>query len=133
MRVCLLTYDDRDPGTPHADHVTADPRPFLPDAEWDRVELEKATAVQSLLTLHAEPHDLYFNLCDGGWDSTAPGLEVVQALERLDVAFTGADSVFYDPSREAMKRVCAAWGIDTPGYIIATGSTEIERAADTLR
>jgi hypothetical protein len=112
MRVCLLTYDDRDPGTPHADHVTADPRPFLPDAE---------------------PHDLYFNLCDGGWDSTAPGLEVVQALERLDVAFTGADSVFYDPSREAMKRVCAAWGIDTPGYVMATGSTEIERAADTLR
>ena len=36
------------------------------------------------------------------------GIEVVHTLERLGVAFTGATSSFYEPSREAMKRVCAA-------------------------
>lgn len=132
MRVCLLTYDDRDPDHPDAPHVPADPRPFLPDADWCRVELEKTTAAGRLIELTREGYDLFFNLCDGGWDSTAPGIEVVHALERLRVPFTGADSTFYDPSREAMKRVCAAWGIDTPGYVTARGEQGIQRALDTL-
>lgn len=132
MRVCLLTYDDRDPDHPDEPHVPADPRPFLPDADWERVELEKETAALRLIELTRQGFDLFFNLCDGGWDSTAPGIEVVRTLERLDVPFTGADSVFYDPSREAMKRVCAAWGIDTPGYVMATDNLAIERATDTL-
>lgn len=133
MRVCLLTYDDRDPERPELPHVPADPRPYLPSAQWTRVELEKTTAVRSILELTREGHDLFFNLCDGGWDSPAPGIEVVQALERLDVPFTGADSTFYDPSRPAMKRVCAAWGIDSPAHVMASDEEGIERAADTLR
>lgn len=133
MRVCLLTYDDRDPQRPDDAHVTADPRPFLPDADWSWVELDKSSAAGRLIELAGERHDLFFNLCDGGWDSEAPGIEVVHALERLNVPFTGADSIFYDPSREAMKRVCSAWGIDTPGYVMATSDRDIERAADTLR
>lgn len=133
MRICLLTYDDRDPEHPELPHVPADPRPFIPDAQWDRVELEKTTAVRRLIELSALGYDLYFNLCDGGWDSEAPGIEVVQALERLHLPFTGADSSFYDPSREAMKRACTAWGIATPGYVMARDDTDVERAADTLR
>ena len=133
LRVCLLTYDDTPLDVPHpGEAVKADPRPFL-DADWRVVELEKTTAVSRLLQLHRDPPDLYFNFCDGAWDGEAPGIEVVHALERLDAPFTGATSGFYDPSREAMKRVCAAWGIDTPGYVIARGATGIERALDTLR
>lgn len=134
MRVALLTYDDTDVTAPHADPgVKADPRPFLPDAEWEVVELEKATSVATVIRLTREPRDLYFNFCDGAWDSDTPGIEVVQALERFDVPFTGATSAFYEPSREAMKRVCAAWGIDTPGYTMARDRRDVERAADTLR
>ncbi len=133
MRVCLLTYDDRPLDSPHSDTVKADPRPFLPEAEWDVAELEKTTSVADVIRLTREPYDLFFNFCDGAWDADAPGIEVVQALERADVPFTGATSEFYEPSREAMKRVCAAWQIDTPGYVIATGDAGIERAADTLR
>ena len=132
MRVCLLTYDDRDPKRPDQRPVPADPRPFLPDADWTRVELEKATAAKRLIQLTRDDYDLFFNLCDGGWDSEAPGIEVVGALERLHVPFTGADSVFYDPSREAMKRICSAWGIDTPGYVMARREEDVDRAADTL-
>jgi D-alanine-D-alanine ligase-like ATP-grasp enzyme len=134
MRICILTYDDTDLTSPHPEEpVPCDPRPFLPDAEWDEVELEKATAVHRLVQLEQDGYDLFFNFCDGSWDSDAPGIEVVQALERLDVPFTGADSRFFDPSREAMKRVCAAWGIDAPAYVIARHERDLERAADTLR
>ncbi len=133
MKVCLLTYDDRPLDSPHSETVKADPRPFIPHAEWEVVELEKATAVAEVIRLSRQPCDLYFNFCDGAWDADAPGIEVVLTLEQAGVPFTGATSEFYEPSREAMKRVCAAWGIDTPGYVLATGETGIERAADTLR
>lgn len=134
MRICILTYDDRDLEAPHPeDPVPCDPRPFLPGAEWDEVQLEKANAVHRLVRLAQDGYDLFFNLCDGSWDSDAPGIEVVQALERLDVPFTGATAGFFDPSREAMKRVCAAWGIDSPAYAIVRSDHDLERAADTLR
>lgn len=134
MRVCLLTYDDSPLHSSQADDgVKADPRPFLPNADWERVELDKATSVATVIRLTREPRDLFFNFCDGAWDSDAPGIEVVQALERSDVPFTGATSGFYEPSREAMKRVCAAWDIDTPGYVIAQDARDLERALDTLR
>ena len=132
MRVRLLTYDERENGVPRSEpQLSADPRPFI-DAQWEVVELEKATAVPRLIALSRTPADLYFNLCDGSWDSDAPGIEVVQTLERLGLPFTGATAHFYDPSREAMKRVCAAWGIDTPGYVIADGEEHVVRAMDTL-
>ncbi len=133
MRIALLTYDYTDVDPVTEAEVTCDPRPFLPEAEWVAIELERATSVHTLLALPRDRYDLFFNFCDGAWDSDAPGIEVVQALERMDVPFTGADSRFFDPSREAMKRVCAAWGIDTPGYVIATTERDLERAADTLR
>ena len=133
MRVCLLTYDDRDPDYPDEPHVPADPQPFLPEAEWEKVELVKETAVSTVIQLARDGFDLFFNLCDGGWDSEAPGIEVVQALERLEVPFTGADSRFYDPSREAMKRVASAYGIRYPRYVLAASAPDVERAADTLR
>jgi D-alanine-D-alanine ligase-like ATP-grasp enzyme len=134
MRICILTYDDRDLEAPHPEEpVPCDPRPFVPGARWDEVQLEKTSAVRELVRLSQRDYDVYFNFCDGSWDSDAPGIEVVQTLERLDVPFTGADSRFFDPSREAMKRVCAAWGIDTPGYVMAQSERDLERAGDTLR
>jgi D-alanine-D-alanine ligase-like ATP-grasp enzyme len=134
MRICILTYDDTDLTAPHPETpVPCDPRPFVPDADWAEHRLEKETAVSSLIRIAQDRYDIYFNFCDGSWDSDAPGIEVVQTLERLDVPFTGAGSGFYDPSREAMKRVCAAWGLDYPAYVVALGPEDVERAADTLR
>jgi len=134
LRICLLTdaYDGSDSPIKDWD-IACDPTPWMPEAEWTWVDLSKATAVQRVMELARQSFDVFFNLCDGSWDEDRPGIEVVQALERLNLAFTGATSEFYDPSREAMKRVCHAWGIDTPGYVIARTSRDVERSADTLR
>ncbi len=132
MRICLLTDQDLIGGV-GPDDWPCDPRPFMPEAEWDVVMLHKLTVVQQLIELSQENYDVFFNLCDGAWDEGRPGIEVVQALERLDQAFTGADSYFYEPSREAMKRVCRAWGIETPEYVVARHRQDVERAADELR
>jgi D-alanine-D-alanine ligase len=132
MRICLLTTQDLDSDTIREDDWPCDPRPFLPEATWELEILEKETAVQRVIARSREGFDLFFNLCDGAWDEDTPGIEVVQTLERLHVPFTGAASECYEPSREVMKRVCRAWGIDTPGYVVAETEADVERAADML-
>ena len=132
MRICLLTDQDLIGGV-GPDDWPCDPRPFLPEAEWKVAMLEKVTVVQQLIELAQEGFDLFFNLCDGAWDEGRPGIDVVEALERLDQAFTGADSQFFEPSREVMKRVCRAWGIDTPEYVVARTRADVDRAVDELR
>ncbi|MCK5653375.1 MAG: hypothetical protein KAJ42_18450, partial [Gemmatimonadetes bacterium] len=67
------------------------------------------------------------------WDESYTGIEVVQALERINVPFTGATSEFYEPSREAMKRVCSSLGIATPAYVIARTEKDVLRAGKSLR
>ena len=132
MRICLLTDDDLSAPPPPGDWH-CDPRPWLPEADWTVATLDKKTAVKRILERSREGFDVFFNLCDGAWDEGRPGIEVVQTLERLDVPYTGATPAFFEPSREAMKRVCAAWGVDTPGYVVARSARDVERAAATLR
>ncbi|NNF26613.1 MAG: hypothetical protein HKN73_05305 [Gemmatimonadetes bacterium] len=133
MRICLLTTQDLDADPFPEDDWPCDPRPFVPDAEWHVEVLEKNTAVQRVLALSTMGFDLFFNLCDGAFDESTPGLEVVIALERLEVPFVGAVSLSYEPSRIAMKRACHALGVATPAYVLAATEEDVERAAGTLR
>jgi D-alanine-D-alanine ligase len=134
MRICVLddVYDCPAWEAP-VDDWRVDPTPFLKGHDWAVEGLTKDKGVARLNQLSRKGYDLFFNLCAGAWDEESPGIEVVQTLERLNVPFTGASSEFYEPSREAMKRVCSAWGIGFPDYVHARTEEDITRAADTLR
>jgi D-alanine-D-alanine ligase len=133
MRICLLTNQDllADP-FPRGDWP-CDPRPYCPEAHWHVEYLRKATSVEQVTRLIDEDFDLFFNLCDGAADQDTAGIEVVLTLEKHGVAFTGATSEFYEPSREAMKQACRAEGIDAPAYVLARCEADVERAARQLR
>jgi D-alanine-D-alanine ligase-like ATP-grasp enzyme len=133
VRICLLTNQNLLADPFPADDWPCDPRPFYPEAHWDVECLTKATSVERVTRRVEQGFDLFFNLCDGAADQDTPGIEVVATLERHGVAFTGATSEFYEPSREAMKRACRAEGIATPDYILARDAADVERAAATLR
>lgn len=133
MRICLLTDQDLSLDPFPAGDWPCDPRPFLPDAEWTVLTLIKDRAVAQVIEASRQGYDLFFNLCDGAWDEGRVGVEVVQTLEWLGLPFTGADSAFYEPSREAMKRVCRAWNVDTPAYRIVRDEGDLRQAAEQLR
>jgi D-alanine-D-alanine ligase len=135
LRICLLTTQDLHADPFPEDDWPCDPRPFLPEAEWHVATLEsKADSVNRVAQLVQEGgFDLFFNLCDGAADQDVPGIEVVQTLEALNVPFTGADSNFYEPSRQAMKQACGVEGIHTPAYVFATTESDVEHAAATLQ
>lgn len=133
MRICLLTNQDLLAEPFASDDWPCDPRPFYPEAQWEVEYLVGRTPVDQVRRRIAQGFDLYFNLCDGAADQTIPGIEVVKTLEERGVAFTGATSEFYEPSREAMKQACRAQGIDTPDYVLARSDADVERAAEVLR
>lgn len=133
MRVCLLTNQDLDADPFPANDWPCDPRPFLPEATWHVATLTKKSSVERIRELARDGYDLFFNLCDGAEDQDEPGIEVVRTLEELGVPFTGANSDFYEPTREEMKQACRAQGIATPDYAFARTEEEVERAAERLR
>lgn len=113
---------------------SVDPSPWLPEHVCEYHLLQKATAARDVRDLVKRGRfDVFINLCDGAWDEDRAGIEVVQALERLGVAFTGANSAFFEPSRAAMKLVCHQSGVATPNFMFAPDLASAALAADTLR
>ena len=133
MRICLLTNQDLLADPFPSDDWPCDPRPFYPEGHWHVEYLKKSTCVEQVTRRIQQGFDLFFNLCDGAADQSTPGIEVVKTLEEHGVAFTGATSEFYEPSREAMKAACQAEGIATPAYVLARTDADVERASATLR
>lgn len=134
MRICVLNstyeastsvFEDHDP--------PGDPSRYLPEYEVENHFLRKATSVRQLEELVQRGFDAFINLCDGAGDEERAGIEVVQTLERLGAAFTGASSAFYEPTREAMKEACHRAGVDTPRGLFLNDSGSAGRAANELR
>jgi D-alanine-D-alanine ligase len=109
-----------------------DPSPYLLDHDVEVVAVHKATAEQQVRAL-APHYDVFVNLCDGAADEETAGVEVVRALERHGLAFTGAASADYDPSRAAMKAACARAGVDAPRSAVVGPGVDAARACEGLR
>jgi D-alanine-D-alanine ligase-like ATP-grasp enzyme len=133
MKICVLQPSYEGSASPFAGHdPECDPSRFAPEHSWTRLSVRKATAGAQIRSA-APGVDLFFNLCDGAWDEDRPGIDVVRILEQLELPYTGADSRFYEPTREAMKRVCRYFDIATPAWAFASSVAEAAEAADSLR
>jgi D-alanine-D-alanine ligase-like ATP-grasp enzyme len=135
VKVCVLyCSDDVSPrGAPAPARAPIDLADYGPRHEYAYHELTKSTAVRELKRLARQDFDVFLNLCDGAWDEPRPGIEVVDALERLELAFTGAGTAFYEPSREAMKRVCHYLDIPSPRGVTVRGGDEAASVLARLR
>lgn len=104
MQICVLSDSDL---------KEFDPTQYLRAYTWEMVIPQKPV-IDCVRTLARENHfDVYFNLCDGADNPQEDydGIDIVCALEHLHLPFTGANSCFYDPSREAMQLIAEANGI----------------------
>jgi D-alanine-D-alanine ligase-like ATP-grasp enzyme len=134
MRICVLDDSYEQSETPFKQFdFLPDPIRYLEGHHCERHFLHKATAVKQVLELSKRGFDVFLNLCDGAWDEDRPGIEVVQTLERMNLAFTGATSSFYEPTRQMMKRICHYSDIGTPAHTFVSDAAGIEEAADSLR
>ncbi len=134
MKICILDPSYENSDSPMKDYdPLSDVIRHLEGHECETVYIDKAKGVRQVVELSRRGFDVFINLCDGAWDEDRPGVEIVQTMEGLGLAFTGASSNFYEPTREMMKKVCHFWGIKAPAYVLATDRQNVELAAKTLR
>ncbi|MFN7934475.1 MAG: SET domain-containing protein-lysine N-methyltransferase [Bryobacteraceae bacterium] len=110
-----------------------DPSRFIPEHDCTVFPIVKQRAVQQIIALQQQGFDAVINLCDGAWHGDTAGIEVVQALEQLNIPFTGAGSTLYDPTREAMKMASHAVGVGFPNYVMVRSPKDIAKALARLR
>jgi len=118
MRICLLS-----------DEVIEDynPAKYLQKYEWDLATVQ--TPVFEFLhdLSSCKQYDVYLNLFEGSDDDNS-GADLVRALEVLTLPFTGADSKFYEPTREQMQATAEAHGIKFAKGFRASQEADLHQA-----
>jgi D-alanine-D-alanine ligase len=123
MRVCVLSDDTI---------AEFNPGIFLEKHQWEMVTM-RSPVMDTLRDLESRRQfEVYFNLCEGWEDGAYTGIEVIRALEELNLPFTGADSRFFDPSREEMQAIAHENGITFARGHRARGKDDLESLVKEL-
>jgi len=114
MRVCVLYEADPEESFSPAEFLGHYP------CEWETLLLKRPVREKIVEVARQNRFDVFFNLCDAPIAEDYAGIDVVEVLEELNLPFTGADSRFYDPTREKMQAAAEANGIGfARGYRIS--------------
>lgn len=121
MKICVLQPDY---STSTVDYRHYDPprdlAPLAPGHVVHHEALHKLTVHKQLARLAADGYDIYVNLCEGYLEWDVPSIDVIHALERLGLPYTGPSVRLYDPPKPLMKYVAHAAGVATPRHVVVT-------------
>jgi len=134
VKVCVLQPDY---STTSVDYQYYDPprdlAPLLPGHQVDHVFLNKLTTHRQLRQLANQGYDIFVNLCEGYLDWEVPSVDVIDALERLSLPYTGPTAVLYDPSKPLMKYVAHCAGVRAPAHAVVTRTEGLTESVAALR
>jgi D-alanine-D-alanine ligase len=133
MKICVLQPDY---STTNVDYKNYDPprnlTALLPDHEVDHVFLNKLTTYAQLKELSKKGYDVFVNLCEGYLEWEIPSIDVIHALDLLNLPYTGPSALLYDPSKPLMKYVAYCSGVKTPASVEVTSVGEIDEIVEKL-
>jgi len=109
-----------------------DPSAHMNGFQWKHHQVNPKNVEKQIRDLMNEGVDVFFNLCDGTPDDALSGIGLVQVMEKLGAAFTGADSKFFDPSRQEMKAYAKKSNVPIPNWVMVDRVEDVERAARRL-
>ena len=127
MYLCVLS------SIPDPNDVPYDPSAHMNGFKWKHYQVDPKNVERQIRNLLSEGVDVFFNLCDGTPDDALSGIGLVQIMEKLGAAFTGADSKFFDPSRQEMKAYAKKVNVPTPGWVMVDRVEDVERVSKRLR
>jgi D-alanine-D-alanine ligase-like ATP-grasp enzyme len=121
MKICVLQPDY---STSDVDYRHYDPPRNLarlaPEHTVHHEALHKLTVYRQLKALSAQGFDIYVNLCEGYIEWDVPSIDVIHALEMLELPYTGPTPLLYDPAKPLMKYVAHSVGVTTPRHVVVT-------------
>lgn len=128
MRVCILSDEEIE---------DFNPTQFMEGYDWEFVTMKKPVMDTVRALADRKEFGIYVNLCEGyendGDEEGYEGVDVIKALEELNLPFTGADSKFFDPTREQMQAAADAHGVGfAKGYRV-NSKDEAKRLVESLR
>ncbi|MEO6637395.1 MAG: SET domain-containing protein-lysine N-methyltransferase [Ginsengibacter sp.] len=131
MKICVLQPDY---STTEVDYKLYDPprnlTSLLPGDEVDHVFLNKLYTYTQLRELKKKKYDIFINLCEGYLDWSVPSIDVIHALDLLDLPYTGPNARLYDPPKDLMKYVAFTCGVATPKFIVFREPMDIHKEID---
>jgi D-alanine-D-alanine ligase len=134
MRTCVLQPSYRSSA---CDYQHYDPprdlSPLLPEYVFHHEFLHKVSSFGQIRALQRQGFDIYVNLCEGYRDSDEPSIDVIHALEDMNLPFTGPTSALYDPPKDVMTLVARASGVAVPAYAVVDRPEGIAAAVAHLR
>jgi len=127
MYICVLT------STPDENDIPYDPSPYMNGYRWKQHLVGPKNVERQIRDLMDEGVDVFVNLCDGTPDDALSGIALVNALEKYNAAFTGADSKFFDPTRDEMKNAARRVSVPTPSWIFVNRVEDAEKIVKRLK
>lgn len=127
MYICVLT------STPDDDDIPYDPSPYMKGYKWKQYLVAPTNVEKQIKTLRDEGVDVFVNLCDGTPDDALSGIALVHALEKYNAAFTGADSKFFDPTRDEMKNAARRVKVPTPNWTFVNRVEDADKVIKKLK
>ncbi len=121
MYICVLA------SPPDPIDIPYDPSAYFTKHKWELFTPHWIHYREELVALKNKCFDVFVNLCDGTPDDELSGIGLVELMEELGVAFTGANSAFFDPTRAEMKAAAQVVGVPFPKSVFINSITELER------
>src|SRR4051812_1354354 len=133
MKICVLQPDY---STTNVDYKNYDPprnlSTLLRGHEVDHVFLNKLTTYAQLKDLSKKGYDIFVNLCEGYLEWEVPSIDVINALDLLNLPYTGPNATLYDPPKPLMKYVAYCAGVKTPASVEVQSIDNIEEIVEKL-
>lgn len=119
MKICVLQPDY---STSTVDYRHYDPprdlAPLAPGHTVHHEFLHKLSTYAQLKALSHEGFDVFVNLCEGYQEWDVPSVDVIYALEQLQLPYTGPTPLLYDPPKPLMKYLAHSAGVETPRHVL---------------
>jgi len=127
MYICVLASIPDENDTPY------DPSYYMNGYRWKQHLVQPTDVEKQIRDLMDEGVDTFINMCDGTPDDPLSGISLVHELEKYNVAFTGADSNFFDPTRDEMKNAARRVSVPTPNWMFVNRSEDAEKVVKRLK
>lgn len=134
MRICVLQPDYSTSAVDYANYDPArDLSALAPGDVVDHVALNKLTTYRQLKALSRKGYDIFVNLCEGYLEWDVPSIDVIHALDALELPYTGPTATLYDPPKVLMKYVAHTMDVHSPLHVLVGPRDDAARLAREAR
>ncbi len=135
IKICVLIMD-YSTSTQYPGYIPSeDPRYYLTELPWEgeKVFINKSNVFSQIQEVAKKNYDVFFNLCNGRPEEDLPGVEVIQALESLNLPYVGSSEKPFRLNKKQQKQNAIKNGINTPNFYFCHSKEDLNLAINRIK